>query len=156
MAAGGWAPSCPSVPGSWLWSKPLFSLPGCSHSLLSSPHSRPLLHPLGELPLAAKVIFPAAESALNPSEASIQLLPYRWSLFSSKATRDDLLNMAHLSSPVQAFTSTPPQMLPCNTPQTVLSALRQRLNIAFSGDLPELSLFSRPSQWRLLLVGFPI
>lgn len=69
--------------------------------------------------MAAKVIFLAAESVLNPSGAHPLLLPQSLSLFSSKATNYDVLNMPLLST-LRAFTCTPPKCSPETLPETVL------------------------------------
>ena len=58
--------------------------------------------------MAAKVVFLATEPVLNPSGAHPLLLLQSLSLFSSKATNYDVLNMPLLST-LWAFTSTPPK-----------------------------------------------
>lgn len=69
--------------------------------------------------MAAKVIFLATESVLNPSGAHPLLLPQSLSLFSLKATSYDVLNMPLLST-LWAFTCTPPKCSPETLPKTVL------------------------------------
>lgn len=69
--------------------------------------------------MAAKVIFLAAESVFNPSGALPLLLPQSLSLFSSKATNYDVLNMPLLST-LWAFTCTPPKGGPETLPEAVL------------------------------------
>lgn len=69
--------------------------------------------------MAAKVIFLATESVLNPSGAHPLLLPQSLSLFSLKATSYDILNMPLLST-LWAFTCTPPKCSPETLPKTVL------------------------------------